>query len=241
MKHILRFITLLSVGCQAHAFYQPIQGRWLSRDPIGGEAGGVNLYVFVQNAPCGYWDILGFKRLTLEYDLAADHTVFDKGRPVKGFGDILEDVKSRVKSYSKDGKDPCDCVETLRIGGHGAPGQINRGPKMTDATTSENTLTDADFDTYERVKNIPKLRHLAQSVIQMRDLSKYMCEGGKLELVSCKTGAGTKGQDLQQSLEELYGKGNVTLHETNVKWLKGRGVIEVKDPTPRVPPQKKSK
>jgi len=39
--------------------YNPRLGRWMSRDPIG-EAGGMNLYEFVQNAPICRIDPLGF-------------------------------------------------------------------------------------------------------------------------------------------------------------------------------------
>jgi RHS repeat-associated protein len=40
--------------------YDPAQGRWLSRDPIG-EAGGVNLYGMVGNDPVNSVDVLGLE------------------------------------------------------------------------------------------------------------------------------------------------------------------------------------
>ncbi len=40
--------------------YDPVTGRWPSRDPIG-ERGGVNLYGFVYNWPTGLIDVLGGK------------------------------------------------------------------------------------------------------------------------------------------------------------------------------------
>lgn len=42
-------------------FYNPQQGRWLSRDPIG-EWGGLNLYAFVQNDPVSLFDYLGLAK-----------------------------------------------------------------------------------------------------------------------------------------------------------------------------------
>ncbi|PXA02935.1 hypothetical protein DDZ13_14630 [Coraliomargarita sinensis] len=39
-------------------YYDPVTGRWPSRDPIE-EQGGLNLYGFVANNPIGYIDILG--------------------------------------------------------------------------------------------------------------------------------------------------------------------------------------
>ena len=38
--------------------YDPVTGRWLSRDPIG-EEGGINLYGYVSNRPVNLWDPLG--------------------------------------------------------------------------------------------------------------------------------------------------------------------------------------
>jgi RHS repeat-associated protein len=41
-----------------YRYYEPITGRWWSRDPIA-ERGGANLYGFVYNNPLGYYDYLG--------------------------------------------------------------------------------------------------------------------------------------------------------------------------------------
>ena len=42
----------------AYRYYDPVTGRWPSRDPIE-ERGGVNLYTFVGNNGVNKWDILG--------------------------------------------------------------------------------------------------------------------------------------------------------------------------------------
>jgi RHS repeat-associated protein len=41
-----------------YRYFDPLTGRWPSRDPIG-ERGGVNLYGFVRNSPVGFVDKLG--------------------------------------------------------------------------------------------------------------------------------------------------------------------------------------
>ena len=41
-----------------YRYYDPVTGRWPSRDPIG-ERGGVNLYGFVGNDGVNYWYNLG--------------------------------------------------------------------------------------------------------------------------------------------------------------------------------------
>lgn len=43
-----------------YRYYDPVTGRWPSRDPIG-ERGGVNLYGFVGNDGVNWWDYLGMK------------------------------------------------------------------------------------------------------------------------------------------------------------------------------------
>ena len=41
-----------------YRYYDPVTGRWPSRDPVG-EWGGLMLYNFVANDPVNYWDYLG--------------------------------------------------------------------------------------------------------------------------------------------------------------------------------------
>jgi RHS repeat-associated protein len=48
-----------------YRFYDPVTGRWPSRDPIE-EEGGVNLYGFVENRPLSSVDFLGNQSITLD-------------------------------------------------------------------------------------------------------------------------------------------------------------------------------
>jgi len=48
----------MHVACYGYRYYDPLTGRWPSRDPIG-EEGGVNLYGFVRNDGVGKIDVLG--------------------------------------------------------------------------------------------------------------------------------------------------------------------------------------
>jgi RHS repeat-associated protein len=43
-----------------YRYYDPVTGRWPSRDPIG-EDGGLNIYGFVGNESVNQWDVLGLK------------------------------------------------------------------------------------------------------------------------------------------------------------------------------------
>jgi len=46
------------VACYGYRYYDPLTGRWPSRDPIG-EEGGVNLYGFVRNDGVDQFDLVG--------------------------------------------------------------------------------------------------------------------------------------------------------------------------------------
>jgi RHS repeat-associated protein len=43
-----------------YRYFDPLTGRWPSRDPIG-EKGGANLYAFVGNSGVNMWDLLGLQ------------------------------------------------------------------------------------------------------------------------------------------------------------------------------------
>ena len=58
LTKILVALSLLFISLPANAFYNPQQGRWLSRDPIG-ERSEVNLYQFANNSPVQFVDNLG--------------------------------------------------------------------------------------------------------------------------------------------------------------------------------------
>lgn len=48
------------VAVYGYRYYDPLTGRWPSRDPIG-ERSGVNLYGFVGNIPLSFIDVLGLQ------------------------------------------------------------------------------------------------------------------------------------------------------------------------------------
>ncbi len=50
----------IRVADYGYRYYDPLTGRWPSRDPIG-EEGGLNLYGFVSNSPTQFVDLLGNK------------------------------------------------------------------------------------------------------------------------------------------------------------------------------------
>ena len=49
-----------SVTYYGYRYYEPVTGRWPSRDPIE-EEGGINLYGFIRNNGVNAWDYLGLQ------------------------------------------------------------------------------------------------------------------------------------------------------------------------------------
>jgi len=74
------------VAVYGYRYYDPLTGRWPSRDPIG-EGGEINLYGFVRNDGINQWDLLGlhcrdcagekkacFEHLDMTYKFAKEST-----------------------------------------------------------------------------------------------------------------------------------------------------------------------
>ena len=60
LRYLFSIVLLTLAAPLARAYYDPAQGRWCSRDPIG-ENGGVNLYGFVGNRSVDRFDIRGLE------------------------------------------------------------------------------------------------------------------------------------------------------------------------------------
>lgn len=80
MKYLYTTLLLALFVANANAYYNPEQGRWLSRDPIA-EEGGVNVYGFVGNDPINYIDLLGQKVIIIDigsYDMQVPNQIIDR-------------------------------------------------------------------------------------------------------------------------------------------------------------------
>ena len=91
-------LTLATV-LPAHAWYDPGQGRWCSRDPIG-EQGGVNLYGFVGNIPSMNVDHLGLLEVAYSFVTPKTVQITDSFSAYAGLGGVTP----------LDGDVSCHCV-----------------------------------------------------------------------------------------------------------------------------------
>ena len=91
-----------------YRYYDPVSGRWVSRDPVG-ERGGVNLYGFVGNRSVNSPDFLGlsFDLPEVPLTFAQMATSTDGGTTSLGYtdpGDLVGPDEVRLERKSKDGK-----------------------------------------------------------------------------------------------------------------------------------------
>ena len=95
-----------------YRYYDPVTGRWPSRDPIG-EMGGVNFYTFIVNNPVRYFDYLGlaaqeswymqqlFGPVTRGIDRLSSEFNSKIEGSIDGVKDFVEDEARRFNDESK--------------------------------------------------------------------------------------------------------------------------------------------
>jgi RHS repeat-associated protein len=110
-----------------YRYYDPVTGRWPSRDPIG-EDGGVNLYAFVENDGINKWDLLGLDKITVKNELI--HTS-DLWRIATKVADISVEINAEC-AFAEDGV--CELKRnTFSVTGshHLTPEGTDRNVKVT--------------------------------------------------------------------------------------------------------------
>jgi RHS repeat-associated protein len=201
-------------------YYDPVTGRWLSRDPLG-ELGSLNLYSMVNNDMANTWDYLGLKSLKLSYDLATDGFGPFRAKEVSSWEEILADVKKRVEAeIEKSGE--C-CLEELEISGHGTPGFFSGDPgKSTEADINFLSFKDyrnkRDGTLSDRRAEKKEVQCQIRNVEILGELSKYICGDGKVQIISCNLFRGSQGDTFKKDLESIFGEGNVIGYEYPTEW-----------------------
>lgn len=104
MNAPLRFVLLLSVlllPALASAYYNPVQGRWCSMDPIEGN-GGTNLYGFVGNTPPNALDPHGLELLVKphSYSIGRDGSRHYRGVPVADASVFAQKILAAFRELS---------------------------------------------------------------------------------------------------------------------------------------------
>ena len=183
--------------------YSPSLGFWTTLDPINFGGGDLRLNGFVHIDPINMVDPSGLdgepaakmkpgwftSQYYLSLDMSNDPVL---GKPlstdsVKTWEEVLQAVKK------KSGGPNCNaCVKLIRVGGHGEMGDFHG------LGANETTVPGSDLNYYwiERYKQKQK-DHDAVAAGKVLDILKeiksHMCEGGKIEFISCGLFKGNVG------------------------------------------------
>jgi hypothetical protein len=96
----------MRVADYGYRYYDPLTGRWPSRDPIE-EQGGANLYGFIDNSPLLYIDVLGADKSgsapvkPLELDMEVEQK---PDKSAASCGDIKFTIRWKLKGGKSDKK-----------------------------------------------------------------------------------------------------------------------------------------
>jgi len=96
-----------------HRYYDPVTGRWPSRDPIG-ERGGMNLYEFLRNDGINWWDKLGLDGpyILPPYDPLVARQTIPWSEIQKKIAEINKEMeRSRERAIRNDQFMPKSCHE----------------------------------------------------------------------------------------------------------------------------------
>jgi uncharacterized protein RhaS with RHS repeats len=172
----------MGVTYYTYRWYDPLTGRWPSRDPIE-EQGGVNIYGFVWNDPIMWFDYLGYwpkipdlpgpvKKL-----IEAAKNAFDFGKTANeaqeqidktnkskyGEGGLLDKIadndceESVDELHRESEKAQKETVDSAKKGGEIAGKALEAGKNLTEAAASAYGIPTSPKGAIEKMTPKPKL------------------------------------------------------------------------------------
>jgi RHS repeat-associated protein len=100
----------MGVTDYAYRYYDPVTGRWPSRDPIG-ERGGVNLYGFNYNSPVDRFDDLGHEsRTQREANRNTRNQANQEGRRNNQNAATTEEIANRANNNNRKGQNAGEAI-----------------------------------------------------------------------------------------------------------------------------------
>lgn len=177
---------MLGVTCYGYRSYDPVQGRWVNRDPID-EEGGVNLYGFVGNDGANRFDLLG----NVTYSVSGGASLYGRARhhwSGRNFVDIFIDG---VRSYF-EGDDLQEAFDIVRNDLVLIGNRVDRSIQKADA-------------------HVKKLNPKAFVIVTGYDFDEFVCEckgdDGEWRDVDCPTEAQSgdhRPEEVKAGAKKLY-------------------------------------
>jgi RHS repeat-associated protein len=202
-----------------YRYYDPVTGRWPSRDPIE-EEGGINLYGFVGNDGVGYFDPLGLSKCC-----PTDNFSCDDCREQCSNCPIQD--KSKCESDCRDAKLKKNCGPDGKPKGKGGPDDNGSGgvgggsiPDCQNCTEVWNNCANPVWDVFKKMEaRALELHSKIEAGINAEDARlKSLCATGGSGLacrmlVTSSTGSFILANDIQlavkQSSNELFREANL--------------------------------
>jgi len=221
-------ITKLASGVRyyGYRYYDPVTGRWPSRDPIG-ERGGINLYGMVGNNTVGNWDYLGLIGEEIKVVLAPQEDSKDKTEQ-----DILKNAKRHVADnpnsrlivsggikadHASIVSQECKCIKKLYITGHGLtpPSSIVNGSKVETGQSAGTTniyasLTVVDMniagegDNVRETFKVKDVKFHGLGMFPDKKSGKW-CKPCEIILTGCQSANGPAAGLLFKKIEDITG------------------------------------
>jgi hypothetical protein len=156
----------------------------------------------VRNNAVNWIDYLGLERLTLKYSILKEgesglleRIVNNDVIIIRKPTDLTRDLANRIKKYSPDGKDPCDCIENLTLWMHGTLGSVEFNGVMI-GSDYQSKMDDylklwAKFDGTKPNISKPAWDFFADLVMvteALKTLGERMCENSTVTLLGCNLG-----------------------------------------------------
>jgi RHS repeat-associated protein len=202
-----------------YRWYDPITGRWPSRDPID-ERGGLNLYEFVGNDGVNASDYRGLRRLTMRASIIDKSQGETVGSETAAHGwwhafnvgfvatthiiGVKAAMARRIRKYSPSGKGCGDCFEKLILWVHGSPGVMRVGEGLGLSPDVNDRIRDANKES-EKLRD-SAFRDLRNGNRQRSEIKRKLAFSKTMEAI-----------DLQVALEALKGISDMMCKESTVE------------------------
>ena len=217
--------------------YEPMMGRWLSRDPRE-ERIMHGLYDYCANNSITAVDCLGLKKKSLRYETdpfendpdgkyrewSIKHN--DKYQHISDLDELVLWILAETDPYCPTGEIDgdetcCHCIDYIALAGHGSSGAVELGGGMyNNFIIATESLEGSMMYKYNNGRSVHESNH--DFLFLMEIIKERMCEKSTIEFVTCETGSNVHVGPL---LKQFFGSGTtVILYSCAIKLIDNKVV-----------------